>query len=165
MAISPAKRQRERNRQERHRQKEIRRDARRAEKPARTTIPGVDPDIAGIVPGPQPPPEELEAFRVAPDGVARHGDVLLGLLFHHPELAKLPGPRDACANRRAGGILDRLRRFEIRKALREVDGVMELGQPRHLAEDGIGEGGDTARAPDFCHREIITSPPCPYRNR
>lgn len=44
MSISPAKRQRERNRRERQR-------------PARTTMPGVDAEIAGIVPGPQPAPE------------------------------------------------------------------------------------------------------------
>ena len=48
MAISPAKRQRERNRQERQREKELRRDARRAEKPVRTTTPGVDPDIVPL---------------------------------------------------------------------------------------------------------------------
>lgn len=59
MAISPAKRQRERNRQDRQREKELRRDARRAEKPARPTTPGEDPDIAGIVPGPQPPSEDM----------------------------------------------------------------------------------------------------------
>jgi hypothetical protein len=57
MAISPAKRQRERVRQERQREKERRRDARR-EKPARGATPGEDPDIAGIVPGPQPRVED-----------------------------------------------------------------------------------------------------------
>ena len=58
MAISPAKRQRERSRQGRQREKEQRRDARRAEKLTRFTTPGEDPDIAGIVPGPQPPSED-----------------------------------------------------------------------------------------------------------
>lgn len=54
MATSPAKRQRERNRQERQREKRLRRDARHANKPVRVTIDGVDPDIVGIVSGPQP---------------------------------------------------------------------------------------------------------------
>lgn len=54
MAISPAKRQRERTRQERQREKERRREARRAERSPREATPGEDPDIAGIVPGPQP---------------------------------------------------------------------------------------------------------------
>jgi hypothetical protein len=58
MAISLGKRQRERTRQERQRAKELRRDARRHEKAVRPTTPGEDPDIAGIVPGPQPPAED-----------------------------------------------------------------------------------------------------------
>ena len=58
MAISPAKRQRERNKQEKQREKEQRRQARRAEAPTRPAVPGEDPDIAGIIPGPQPPPED-----------------------------------------------------------------------------------------------------------
>ena len=57
MPVSPAKRQRERNRQDRQREKQLRRDARR-DQPARPTTPGVDPDIAGIIPGPQPILEE-----------------------------------------------------------------------------------------------------------
>jgi len=59
MAISPAKRQRERNKQERQREKELRRQARRAEAPSPPAAPGEDPDIAGIVPGPQPPLEDF----------------------------------------------------------------------------------------------------------
>jgi hypothetical protein len=53
------KRQRERTRQDRQREKEAEREARKrakAERPAAED--GVDPDIAGIVPGPQPPAEE-----------------------------------------------------------------------------------------------------------
>jgi hypothetical protein len=56
------KRQKELARQEKQRAKEERREARRREKelrPARTED-GEDPDIAGIVPGPQPKPEEEE---------------------------------------------------------------------------------------------------------
>jgi hypothetical protein len=55
MAISAAKRQRERQRQERQREKEQRRLARRSERISRPQVAGVDPDIADIVPGPQPP--------------------------------------------------------------------------------------------------------------
>jgi hypothetical protein len=58
MAISPAKRQRERSRQERQREKELKREARKAERLSRPIVPGEDPDIAGIIPGPQPPLED-----------------------------------------------------------------------------------------------------------
>jgi hypothetical protein len=53
------KRERERSRQERARNKEQRRQERRNEKSDRPPAPdGVDPDIAGIVPGPQPRDED-----------------------------------------------------------------------------------------------------------
>ena len=51
------KRERERAKQERHKEKAARRaeaKARRASTPRRQ--PGEDPDLAGIVPGPQPSP-------------------------------------------------------------------------------------------------------------
>ena len=53
---SVTKRQKEKNRQDKQREKE----AKRRQKPDRPTrAPGEeDPDIAGIVPGPQPIPEE-----------------------------------------------------------------------------------------------------------
>lgn len=52
------KRQKERMRQERQRDKLARREERRREKANRPAAAnGEDPDIAGIVPGPQPPPE------------------------------------------------------------------------------------------------------------
>ena len=50
------KRQKERARQAKQREKEASRTARRKEKDApRDPTNGEDPDIAGIVPGPQPP--------------------------------------------------------------------------------------------------------------
>lgn len=50
------KRQKERARQEKQREKTVNRNERRKDKVERTpTNPGEDPDIAGIVPGPQPP--------------------------------------------------------------------------------------------------------------
>lgn len=59
MPMTPAKRQKEKDRQDRARDKEKRRDQRRQD---RATAPrpanGEDPDIAGIVPGPQPPLED-----------------------------------------------------------------------------------------------------------
>ncbi len=58
MSISAAKRQRERSRQEKQREKELKKAARKAEKVARPIVPGEDPDIAGIIPGPQPLPED-----------------------------------------------------------------------------------------------------------
>jgi hypothetical protein len=49
------KRQKERARADRQREKDAKRKQRLAERPARVaTEPGVDPDIAGIIPGPQP---------------------------------------------------------------------------------------------------------------
>ncbi len=50
------KRQKERARQEKQREKDASRLVRRKDKLAiGTAAPGEDPDIAGIVPGPQPP--------------------------------------------------------------------------------------------------------------
>jgi hypothetical protein len=52
------KRQKERQRQERQREKSAKREDRKREKDNKPVTPGgEDPDIAGIVPGPQPPPE------------------------------------------------------------------------------------------------------------
>ncbi len=60
MAVSFEKRQRERVRQERQAEREARRKARREAKPEKRALGpnGEDPDIAGIIPGPQPKPEE-----------------------------------------------------------------------------------------------------------
>ena len=54
-----SKRERERQRQQHREEKAAKRQQRQAEKKERpTTVEGIDPDIAGIVPGPQPPQEE-----------------------------------------------------------------------------------------------------------
>ena len=59
MNPSLQKRQKERERQERQREKAAKKKARREEKATRDPgAVGEDPDIAGIVPGPQPPPPE-----------------------------------------------------------------------------------------------------------
>ena len=56
-----SKRQKEKDRQDRAKEKLARRDERRREKETRPTDQtGEDPDIAGIVPGPQPLPEDFE---------------------------------------------------------------------------------------------------------
>ncbi len=62
MAFHPGatKRQTEAARRDRNRAKEAKREQRKrekAERPATPATPGEDPDIAGIVPGPQPLPE------------------------------------------------------------------------------------------------------------
>jgi hypothetical protein len=55
------KRQKERARIDKQREKDAKRKQRRDERPTREVgEPGVDPDIAGIVPGPQPLPEEFK---------------------------------------------------------------------------------------------------------
>jgi hypothetical protein len=52
------KRQKEKDRQDRAKEKLARRDERRKERVERPqTADGEDPDLAGIVPGPQPLPE------------------------------------------------------------------------------------------------------------
>lgn len=58
--MSVSKRQKEKERQDRRREKEAKREERRREKANRAPLEaGEDPDIAGIVPGPQPLPDEL----------------------------------------------------------------------------------------------------------
>ncbi|HYQ81286.1 MAG TPA: hypothetical protein VEP68_07285 [Anaeromyxobacteraceae bacterium] len=62
MAFHPGstKRQKEAARRDKQRRKDERREQRKQEKadrPDRPLAPGEDPDIAGIVPGPQPPLE------------------------------------------------------------------------------------------------------------
>ena len=55
------KRQKERARLDKQREKSEKKKVRRDQPSARGTAePGVDPDIAHIVPGPQPIPEEFE---------------------------------------------------------------------------------------------------------
>jgi hypothetical protein len=60
MAPNPAylKRQKELARQEKQREKEAKRKLRKEGHADRATAAGEDPDIAGIVPGPQPPLDE-----------------------------------------------------------------------------------------------------------
>jgi hypothetical protein len=55
------KRQKERARLDKQRDKSAKKKLRREQpNPRATTEPGVDPDIAGIIPGPQPIPEEFQ---------------------------------------------------------------------------------------------------------
>jgi hypothetical protein len=61
MAFNPGhlKRQKEAKRAEKQREKDAKREERKREKSERPAgDEGIDPDIAGIVPGPQPKPEE-----------------------------------------------------------------------------------------------------------
>jgi hypothetical protein len=59
MPTTVSKRQKERTRQDRQKEKEKRREQRRQDRAnAPRPAGGEDPDIAGIVPGPQPPLEE-----------------------------------------------------------------------------------------------------------
>jgi hypothetical protein len=52
------KRQKELKRQEKAQDKASKREERKKEKATRPTVEGEDPDIAGIIPGPQPILEE-----------------------------------------------------------------------------------------------------------
>jgi hypothetical protein len=61
MPISLNKRLKEKARQEKQQDKASKRSQRKLEKETRAPVaPGEDPDIAGIVPGPQPVLEDLE---------------------------------------------------------------------------------------------------------
>jgi hypothetical protein len=54
------KRQKEKNRQDKQREKDAKRKQRRDDRANRPEgEQGLDPDIAGIVPGPQPPAEDF----------------------------------------------------------------------------------------------------------
>jgi hypothetical protein len=53
------KRQKERDRQEHQKAKAERKRQRREEKDTRPKVDGEDPDLAGIIPGPQPVQEEM----------------------------------------------------------------------------------------------------------
>ena len=58
MRLGATKRQKEKERQQYQRDKAERRELRRREKNERASqprVPGEDPDLAGIIPGPQPP--------------------------------------------------------------------------------------------------------------
>lgn len=58
-----SKRQKERRREEKRKDKEVRRVERKNTADERGPVgDGEDPDLIGIVPGPQPPPEGLEEF-------------------------------------------------------------------------------------------------------
>ena len=53
------KRQRERDQKEKQKEKEAKKRDRQQNKPDRSTANGEDPDIAGIIPGPQPIPDSM----------------------------------------------------------------------------------------------------------
>ena len=59
MPTSFAKRQKEKNRIEKRQEKLAKRVQRKEERANRPRPEGEDPDIAGIVPGPQPIPEDF----------------------------------------------------------------------------------------------------------
>jgi hypothetical protein len=60
MPISLNKRLKEKARQEKQQDKALKREQRKIDKNNRpNAAPGEDPDLAGIVPGPQPIPEEF----------------------------------------------------------------------------------------------------------
>lgn len=62
------KREREKEKQQKQRDKEARRqETKKAKAEREPRDPGVDPDIAGIKPGPQPLPEQWQ-YAMRPDG-------------------------------------------------------------------------------------------------
>ena len=46
---------------------------------------------------------------------------------------------DVVLNRLAGHVLNQLRRGKIGKPLRQIDAAVQIVQPRHLADDRLGE--------------------------
>jgi hypothetical protein len=67
----PSKRQKDLAREEKKREKAEKKDQRQKEKDGRVVEDGVDPDIAGIVPGPQP--LAIDEFAPLPVAPARGG--------------------------------------------------------------------------------------------
>jgi hypothetical protein len=70
--FSVNKRQRERTREDKRKRKEERRQERKLEEKDAGT--GEDPDLAGIVPGPQPKPWDEEGFPVVASDEAAESD-------------------------------------------------------------------------------------------
>ena len=103
------KRARERARQEKQQQKAARRLQSKSQRPATQGGDGEDPDIAGIVPGPQPSPwGEDEDVRTAVDDVVRVPDgernrVCLGVRFF--ELLRPGGSPQRSISTRASCII------------------------------------------------------------
>jgi hypothetical protein len=59
MSTTNQKRNKEKQRQEKQRDKQLKRQQRKADRDQRpATAPGFDPDIEGIIPGPQPIAED-----------------------------------------------------------------------------------------------------------
>ena len=92
-------------------------------------------------------------------GAAGHGHLALGIdleVVHPPVLfgdreaqdGTAPGDRvlvDVSPNCGAGRFLHGLRHREIWEALRQIDGAVRLGDPRHLADNGLGKRGGSLR--------------------
>ena len=67
---------------------------------------------------------------------------------------RAPGDRvlvDVGVDRRARRLLDRRRRRKIRKSLRQIDAAVQLVEPRHLADDRLGELRGFLRSGEFRH--------------
>ncbi len=100
-----------------------------------------------------------------------HPPVLLG--DREPQDRAAPGDRVLVDIPPDGGACRLLHRFghrEVREALREVDGAVGLGDPRHLADDGFLERGRSVRrthaVSPFCSggrrsSDKLTSSPSP----
>ena len=90
--------------------------------------------------------------------IGDHVDAVAARELARDGLAQRPlAPRDRVlvvvgVDRRAGGVLDGLRRGEIGKSLRQIDGVVRVAQPRHLADDRLGELQRLLRSREFGHR-------------
>src|SRR5207247_570283 len=100
-----------------------------------------------------------------------------------PEFAGAPGDRVLVVASVEGslrGLRDLGRRLEVRVALGEVHGAVQGRDPRHLADDGLGELLDPVRHPPIPDRAAVaremnlsettfvfpsTNPAAHYRNR
>ena len=62
---------------------------------------------------------------------------------------------DVGVDRGAGRVLDRRRRRKVRKPLRQVDAAVELIEPRHLADDRLGELRGFLRSGELRHGQLL----------
>ena len=81
---------------------------------------------------------------------------------------RAPGDRvlvDVGLDRRAGRVLDDRGRREVGEPLRQVDAAVQLVQPRHLADDRLGELRRLLRTGELGHRTVSSGGATALRGR
>ena len=102
----------------------------------------------------QPPAALLEGGATACASaaeVAKRADIIIVMVPDTPHVdAALFGENGV-----AGGLLQIRRRWKVGKSLRQVDGLLNYRQPRHLPDDGFGEMGGSPAAEAFAASGLV----------